>query len=139
MFAVVAANGFYETTREDTEAALRLVLQRCSEIDGLKTVAITALGTGYGNMEIEDFVELFCETGIPDPLESIELVIPSEQFFQSACRVNDEFGKPATVLSESDWRADQETRNLASIPGLRDSILEGMNEPLSDCDRECSL
>jgi len=78
MFAVVAANGFYETSREDTEVALREVLQRCSENERVKTVAITALGTGYGNMEIEDFVALFCEIEVPESLESLELVIPSE-------------------------------------------------------------
>ncbi|MEK7953101.1 hypothetical protein [Luteolibacter soli] len=97
MFAVVAANGFYETTREDTVEAIRLVLQRCSEIDGLKTVAITALGTGYGNMEIEDFVALFCGIDIPQPLESIELVIPSELFFREACLTNDRLGNPAKI------------------------------------------
>ncbi|HEY1120204.1 MAG TPA: hypothetical protein VGE67_01330, partial [Haloferula sp.] len=97
MFAVVAANGFYETSREDTTEALRLVLQRCSEIEGLKTVAITALGTGYGNMEIEDFVELFCGTEIPEPLESVELVIPSEIFFREACRMNESLGTLAEV------------------------------------------
>ncbi|MCW1922828.1 hypothetical protein OKA05_09725 [Luteolibacter arcticus] len=97
MFAVVAANGFYETTREDTEAALHEVLHRCSETDGVKTVAITALGTGYGNMEIEDFVALFCAIEIPAPLESLELVIHSEILFREACEMNEQLGMPADV------------------------------------------
>jgi O-acetyl-ADP-ribose deacetylase (regulator of RNase III) len=97
MFAVVAANGFYETSREDTEAALHEVLRRCSEIDGVKTVAITALGTGYGNMEIEDFVALFCGIEIPESLESLELVIHSEIFFREACEVNERLGTPAEI------------------------------------------
>jgi O-acetyl-ADP-ribose deacetylase (regulator of RNase III) len=140
MFAVVAANGFYETSREDTATALREVLQRCAEVEGVKTVAITALGTGYGNMEIEDFVALFCGVEIPPPLASLELVIHSELFFRDACRRNDELGSPATVLaSASDWGASQETSYLASIPGVRDSILEGMKEPLSECNRESGL
>ena len=32
----------------------------------------------------------------------------------------------AVLLSEQDWRAIQETLYLTSIPGMRDSILEGM-------------
>lgn len=140
MFAIVAANGFYETSHEDTEAALREVLRRCSEIEGAKTVAITALGTGYGNMEIEDFVALFCETEIPAPLASLELVIPGDLFFREACQTNERLGTPAKVLvSESDRRAVQETLSLTSIPGIRDSILGGMKEPLSECDCEIDL
>ncbi len=92
MFAVVAANGFYETSREDTEAAVREVLRRCAEIDGVKTVAITALGTGYGNMEIEDFVVIFCRAEIPASLESVQLIIPGDLFFDYACRKNEALG-----------------------------------------------
>jgi prevent-host-death family protein len=32
----------------------------------------------------------------------------------------------AVLLSEDDWRAIQETLHLVSIPGMRESILEGM-------------
>ena len=42
----------------------------------------------------------------------------------------------ALVLSEEDWRAIQETLYLLSIPGLRESIREGMNTPLQFCDTE---
>ena len=33
----------------------------------------------------------------------------------------------AVLVSEDDWRAIQETLYLLSIPGMRKSILEGMN------------
>jgi prevent-host-death family protein len=36
----------------------------------------------------------------------------------------------AVLLSEDDWHAVQETLYLLSIPGLRESIVEGMAEPL---------
>jgi len=98
MFAVVAANGFYETSREDTAEALQRVLHRCAEIEGVKTVAITALGTGYGNMEIEDFVTLFCQIEIPEPLDSVELIIPSDLFFRDACQANERLGKIARMI-----------------------------------------
>jgi O-acetyl-ADP-ribose deacetylase (regulator of RNase III) len=97
MFAVVAANGFYETSRGDTQAALIEVLRRCAEINGVKSVAVTALGTGYGNMEIEDFVEIFCQADIPASLESIQLIIPGDLFFGYACRKNEALGGMARI------------------------------------------
>lgn len=38
----------------------------------------------------------------------------------------------AVLLSEEDWNALQETLNLLSISGMRDSIIEEMNKPNSD-------
>ena len=35
----------------------------------------------------------------------------------------------AVLVSEDDWRAVQETLYLVSIPGMRESILEGMLTP----------
>ena len=37
----------------------------------------------------------------------------------------------AVLVSEDDWRAIRETLYLTSIPGMRESILKGMKEPLS--------
>jgi len=37
------------------------------------------------------------------------------------------------LVSESDWRAIQETLYLVSIPSMRESIIEGMKTPLSEC------
>lgn len=45
----------------------------------------------------------------------------------------------AVLVSESDWRAIQETLHLVSIPGMRDSIVEGMAEPVDACSREIDL
>jgi PHD/YefM family antitoxin component YafN of YafNO toxin-antitoxin module len=42
----------------------------------------------------------------------------------------------AVLVAEEDWRAIQETLYLLSIPGMRESILEGMNTPAKDCDEE---
>lgn len=38
----------------------------------------------------------------------------------------------AVLLSSEDWDAIQETLYLLSIPGMRESIKEGMAEPLGD-------
>lgn len=45
----------------------------------------------------------------------------------------------AVLVSESDWRAIQETLHLVSIPGMRDSILKGMAEPVEACSKEIDL
>ena len=38
----------------------------------------------------------------------------------------------AVLLSEADWRAIQEALHLVSIPGMRESILEGMATEVSE-------
>lgn len=38
------------------------------------------------------------------------------------------------LVAEEDWNALQETLYLVSAPGLRQSILDGMNTPLSECE-----
>jgi antitoxin YefM len=38
----------------------------------------------------------------------------------------------AILVGEDDWRAVQETLHLVSIPGMRESILEGMATPAED-------
>jgi antitoxin YefM len=42
----------------------------------------------------------------------------------------------AVLISEDDWRAVQETLHLLSIPGMRESILEGMETPVADLEQE---
>jgi prevent-host-death family protein len=40
----------------------------------------------------------------------------------------------AVLVSADDWRAIQETLFLLSIPGMRDSIRDGMETPLDQCE-----
>jgi prevent-host-death family protein len=42
----------------------------------------------------------------------------------------------AVLLSEEDWQAIQETLYLLSIPGMRESILEGLQTPVEGCAKE---
>jgi antitoxin YefM len=42
----------------------------------------------------------------------------------------------AVLVGEDDWRAVQETLFLVSIPGMRESVLEGMATPTEDLDSE---
>lgn len=42
----------------------------------------------------------------------------------------------AVLLSEEDWRSIQETLFLVSIPGMRESIIEGLKTPVSRCAKK---
>ena len=42
----------------------------------------------------------------------------------------------AVLLSETDWNAIQETLHLLSIPGMRESIGEGMDTSVHECDED---
>ena len=46
---------------------------------------------------------------------------------------------PGVLLSEEDWRSIEETLFLQSIPGMRESILEGMKAPRSEFVQESEL
>jgi prevent-host-death family protein len=37
----------------------------------------------------------------------------------------------AVLISEEDWKAIKETLYLVSIPGMRESIIKGLKEPLN--------
>ena len=38
------------------------------------------------------------------------------------------------LISENDWRAINETLYLLSIPGMRESIRDGLNTPINECE-----
>ena len=42
----------------------------------------------------------------------------------------------AVLMSEEDWRAVQETLYLLSIPGMRESIREGLAQPVDECGQD---
>lgn len=42
----------------------------------------------------------------------------------------------AVLVSEEDWRAIQETLYLTSLPGMQESIVEGLNTPLEETEEE---
>jgi prevent-host-death family protein len=42
----------------------------------------------------------------------------------------------AVLLSEADWASVQETLYLLSVPGMRESIREGMATPIEACSQE---
>ena len=42
----------------------------------------------------------------------------------------------AVLISEDDWRSIQETLYLSTIPGMQDSIIEGLQTPIEETDEE---
>jgi len=42
----------------------------------------------------------------------------------------------AVLVSEDDWRSVQETLHLLVIPGMRESIIEGLKTPVAECAEE---
>jgi prevent-host-death family protein len=42
----------------------------------------------------------------------------------------------AVLVAEDDWRAVQETLYLLSVPGMRESIRDGLKTPVAECDED---
>ena len=42
----------------------------------------------------------------------------------------------AVIISEEDWKNIEETLYLTSIPGMRESIIEGMKADIEECEEE---
>jgi antitoxin YefM len=40
------------------------------------------------------------------------------------------------LISEKDWNSIQETLHLLSIPGMRESIREGLETPIENCSEQ---
>ncbi len=41
----------------------------------------------------------------------------------------------AVIIGEDDWKAVEETLYLLSVPGMRESIIQGMKTPPEDCQK----
>ena len=42
----------------------------------------------------------------------------------------------AVLVSESDWNAISETVHLLSVAGMREAIKDGLEQDVSECDKE---
>lgn len=42
----------------------------------------------------------------------------------------------AVLVGEEDWNSIQETLHLLSVPGMRESIREGLKIPIEECEQE---
>ena len=65
-------------------------------------------------------------------------IIDSAQTTHEPVQITGKRGN-AVLLAEGDWRAIQETLYLLGIPGMRESIVDGMAESVDDCSEEIDL
>lgn len=42
----------------------------------------------------------------------------------------------AVLVAEEDWNAIQETLYLNSVPGMSNSITQGLNTPINECEKD---
>ena len=42
----------------------------------------------------------------------------------------------AVLISEGGWRSIQETLSISAIPGIQESIVEGLHTPIEETDEE---
>ena len=59
-----------------------------------------------------------------------EVAVSHEPILISGKRTN------AVLISEHDWRANQETLYQLSIPGMRESIRKGIKTPVDECTED---
>jgi prevent-host-death family protein len=45
----------------------------------------------------------------------------------------DDAHHPGVLISVDDWRSIQETLYILSVPGMRESIRDGLRTPLAEC------
>lgn len=71
-----------------------------------------------------------------------------QNLYQTIAQVNSESkpiaitnnkGKGAVLIGEDDWAAIEETLYLASIPGMSESLLDGMKTDIDNCISENDL
>ena len=67
---------------------------------------------------------------ILDDLASVGLI----EVGSPKSEINDE-RHPAVLVSAEDWCSIQETLYLLSVPGMRESIREGLQTPLAECSK----
>jgi O-acetyl-ADP-ribose deacetylase (regulator of RNase III) len=80
----VAVNTFYESSVEILKYLLQQIITGV-HADGLRTVAVPSMGTGYGKLEISDFAQAIrdCALESDDRLGELRVVLYSEDDFEA--------------------------------------------------------
>lgn len=74
VFHTVPCDGFYETTKEIIADILRQSLQECVDGGAVRTIAMSALATGYGHLGYEEFFRIATSVLAEEAFASLELV-----------------------------------------------------------------
>lgn len=77
-------------------------------------------------------------------MKTLTVTKARQNFFKLIEEINNSHGpiqivgknKNAVILSEEDYSSIQETLFLLTIPGMRESIIDGMNDKIENCSKD---
>lgn len=72
---------------------------------------------------------------IADLRENLYLMLEQAAKYSEPITVSTKDGN-VVIMSEDDYRSIMETLYLASIPGMKEKIIEGLNTPAESCEPE---
>ncbi len=74
VFHVVPSDGFYDTTSEIVADVLRRCLTECLQDPSIRSIALSALATGYGHLDFDEFFRIASKVFADEDFSSIEAV-----------------------------------------------------------------
>ena len=74
VFHVVPSDGFYNTTSEIVADILRRCLRECLQDPAIRSIALSALATGYGHLEFDEFFRIASTVFAEEEFAAIESV-----------------------------------------------------------------
>lgn len=74
VFHVVPSDGFYDTTSEIVADILRRCLSECLQDPTIRSIALSALATGYGHLEFDEFFRIASTVFAEEDFAAIEAV-----------------------------------------------------------------
>ena len=86
LYPVVATDGWYETNASAIKEIIENVLARLNSSDDIKSLAMSVLGAGYGDMDIESFMDIVESIAVPSCLTRAVIVVHSEELYGYACK-----------------------------------------------------
>lgn len=87
VFHTVPCDGFYDTTQEIVKGVLRTSLGECVRAGDIHTVALSALATGYGHLQFDNFFRIASSVLNEElfaPIKSVTICIYDDYSFNMA-------------------------------------------------------
>jgi len=81
--------------------------------------------------KFRDWLSMTCNDNCSAPFNLIEETVESSEPVQITGKNGN-----LVLVSEQDWRALEETVYLLSMPGMRESIREGLATPIEECSED---
>ena len=74
VYHTVPSDGFYDTTPEIVQDVLRQALRGCCESGDVSSVVMSALATGFGHLQFEDFFGVAAPVLVEEEFASLERI-----------------------------------------------------------------